>query len=514
MIRSSFAFLATVLVATASPAAPVRAPDGGHGIAASHVHDQVSDALEQRIAEEVARNLQALDLQAQPSPPAAKVAGLAWPLGPFPGAGVDLHGISNFVDLDSAFPNQLRDYTCAARTYDNANGYNHRGTDFFIWPFGWTLMDAGTVDVRAAAPGVLVARDDGNDDRSCSFNAPDTPNYAIVQHADGTVAWYLHMKRDTVTQRPIGSQIAAGEVLGKVGSSGVSTGPHLHFELRAGTSQNAAVIDPFNGQCNTSASAWAAQRPYRDGHVNQLSTHGVPPALADCPSTVDTPNFKDTFQPGDPVIFLAAYRDQAKGQPTQFRVLRPDASEFMAWSFDLASQAGAPDAYNGSYWYWSNSLPANAPHGLWAFEAEHQGETTRHYFRVGDTTSAIADPRGLIGVWYEPATSGQGLELHWIEGDTLLVFFYGHRDNGENMYLLGVRSGRFDYGQPIEMPLGRAVNGTFNGFDREAIQRPEWGSLRLTFDSCTAATAELDGEDGLKILQLQRIGRTPGLDCD
>ena len=514
MRRSLSLLLGLLLAVPACMAVAPRLPAGGHGVTAADYGDHVTAELVQRIEQAVQRNLVALAKQGQaPAPkPAAPDLGLVWPLGPVPGAGVDQHGISGFVDLDTEFPDQLRDFTCGARTYDTDNGYNHGGTDYFLWPFAWTLMDAGAVDVRAAAAGTLVARDDGHDDRSCSMNAPNTPNYVVIQHADGTAAWYLHMKRGSVTQRPLGAQIAAGEVLGKVGSSGISTGPHLHFELRSAAT-GGTVIEPHSGQCNAGPSAWAAQRPYREPRINQVSTHGSPPVLASCPSTFDQPNAKDAFAPGEQVYFLSAYRDQAKGQAADYRVLRPDGSQFAAWSFDLASQNDAPDVYNASYWYWSDTLPANAAHGLWTFEGTFQGETDRHYFRVGDTTTAIADPRGLIGVWYEPATSGQGLELHWIEGDTLLVFFYGHRDNGENMYLLGVRQGRFDFGQTIELALGRAVNGSFTAFDPDAIQRPDWGTLRLTFHGCTAATAELDGTDGQQTLELERLGRTPGLDC-
>src|SRR5690606_38035054 len=128
-----------LLAAGALQAAPLRAPDGGEGMLAGP-QDRLSEAFDQRLVEEMQRNLQMLAKRGDALPAPAQ-QGLEWPLGPFPGAGVDLHGISNFVDLDSDFPNQLLDYTCGTRTYDTTSGYNHGGTDIFIWPFSWTLMD-------------------------------------------------------------------------------------------------------------------------------------------------------------------------------------------------------------------------------------------------------------------------------------------------------------------------------------------------------------------------------------
>ena len=53
-------------------------------------------------------------------------------------------------------------------------------------------------------------------------------------------SWYAHLSRISV--RP-GQCLVAGNSIGTVGSTGNSTGPHLHFELRV----NAAAIDPLSG---------------------------------------------------------------------------------------------------------------------------------------------------------------------------------------------------------------------------------------------------------------------------
>lgn len=55
-------------------------------------------------------------------------------------------------------------------------------------------------------------------------------HFVEVAHGDGLTSFYAHMCR-TAGLEP-GTKVAAGEVVGYVGSTGHSTGPHLHFEIR------------------------------------------------------------------------------------------------------------------------------------------------------------------------------------------------------------------------------------------------------------------------------------------
>lgn len=61
-------------------------------------------------------------------------------------------------------------------------------------------------------------------------------NHVLIQHAGGYSTVYGHMVRTNVAW---GQRVAAGDVIGWVGSTGNSTGPHLHFEIRyAGAPQD------------------------------------------------------------------------------------------------------------------------------------------------------------------------------------------------------------------------------------------------------------------------------------
>jgi hypothetical protein len=133
---------------------------------------------------------------------------------------------------------------------------------------------------------------------------------------------------------------------------------------------------------------------------------------------------------------------------------------------------------------------------------------------AGGTNPAIRDPRGLSGLWYEPATSGQGFEFNWLAGDALAVAFYGHRDTGANLFLTGLRAGRFGYGETLDIPLNGVSGGRFNEFDRGSIRTTPWGRLTLRFDACDRAHARLEGSDGTKEMQLVRLAVAPDLPCD
>jgi murein DD-endopeptidase MepM/ murein hydrolase activator NlpD len=64
--------------------------------------------------------------------------------------------------------------------------------------------------------------------------------FVVIQHRAGMTSLYAHLSR--VTTRS-GACVSAGNQIGRVGSTGNSTGPHLHFELRV----RGALVDPLTG---------------------------------------------------------------------------------------------------------------------------------------------------------------------------------------------------------------------------------------------------------------------------
>ncbi|MFZ3109234.1 MAG: M23 family metallopeptidase, partial [Rectinemataceae bacterium] len=63
-------------------------------------------------------------------------------------------------------------------------------------------------------------------------------NCVTIQHSHGFLTRYGHMRSFSVRK---GQQVAQGQLLGTVGNTGKTTGPHLHYEVHLGTS----VIDPL-----------------------------------------------------------------------------------------------------------------------------------------------------------------------------------------------------------------------------------------------------------------------------
>ncbi|HEX5152462.1 MAG TPA: peptidoglycan DD-metalloendopeptidase family protein [Parafilimonas sp.] len=296
-----------------------------------------------------------------------------WPLKQMPAYDYNCYyGISNYVDHNVNYPGYVTDYNCGVRSYDDAKGYNHSGTDFFIWPFSWLMMQRKQVAIVAAAPGIIIGKTDGNFDKNCQFNSKEW-NAVYVQHADGSVAWYGHMKKGSLTTKNVGDAVAVNEKLGFVGSSGNSNGPHLHFEVY---NANDYLVDPWKGPCgNVATSWWKKQKPYWEPKLNTIltQTYGDPYVPA-CPG-IETTYESNSFLRGDLIYFTSYFKDERVGLVAKYKITKPDKTVFAQWKYTSTGN------YTLSYWWWAYYLPTNAP-GTWKFQAIYQGDTLVKTFTV------------------------------------------------------------------------------------------------------------------------------------
>lgn len=96
------------------------------------------------------------------------------------------------------------------------------------WKPGGETYDAHTGIDIAAPEGQAVLAAAGGTVSEVGFD-PERGNYLVLDHGDGLSTLYGQCRDFTVEE---GDTVQAGEMIGAVGSTGMSTGPHLHFEVR------------------------------------------------------------------------------------------------------------------------------------------------------------------------------------------------------------------------------------------------------------------------------------------
>ncbi|MGB0889609.1 MAG: peptidoglycan DD-metalloendopeptidase family protein, partial [Solirubrobacterales bacterium] len=107
----------------------------------------------------------------------------------------------------------------------------------FTSPFGprWGRLHAG-IDIAAPVGTPIYAADTG----TVRIAGPmgGYGNYTCIQHSSAMSTCYGHQSRIGVS---VGQSVKQGQVIGAVGNTGHSTGPHLHFEVRI----NGNPVDPM-----------------------------------------------------------------------------------------------------------------------------------------------------------------------------------------------------------------------------------------------------------------------------
>jgi len=119
------------------------------------------------------------------------------------------------------------------------------GTGQLVWPTSGSIssnygprngrMHQG-VDISAPHGTAIVAADSGT--VVTSTYAGGYGNYIVIAHGNGTTTLYAHMSSRAVG---VGASVSKGQYIGSVGSTGNSTGPHLHFEV----SVNGSRVNPL-----------------------------------------------------------------------------------------------------------------------------------------------------------------------------------------------------------------------------------------------------------------------------
>jgi murein DD-endopeptidase MepM/ murein hydrolase activator NlpD len=407
----------------------------------------------------------------------------AWPLRLAPGRPeFGAWAISNYIDHNPT-QGQLSDYMCGARTYDNASS-GHRGTDISSSGIPLVKLAQEAIHVTASAAGVIVVKLDGNPDVNCIGTSSESrdgvsvvANEITVQHADGMRTRYLHLKNDALTPKKVGDSVAEGEFLGILASSGLSSGPHLHFEVR-GTANE--TIDPWAGTCNTTSQGlWQQQEAYKVPSILEVIPSASPPPraannrfetiLGACANNVYTNQPESAYltpkwfyKPGDSITMTGFLRDISRNDPVAFELTDPQGSPIQSGS--LVHTGG--DFSSQPFYFWTRTIPAAASPGQYALTFKFGGQaksvpiyvgaaqpeqarvydfyaaSINHYFRVSNPGEASVVASGAAGDW---KTTGDNL---WMlpKGSTLagavdVCRFYGHPTIGPNSHFYTADAG-------------------------------------------------------------------------
>ena len=186
--------------------------------------------------------------------------------------------IGNWYYFDRDSGGGTQDWNCGASTYDG-----HRGSDFSL--VGGNAAIATGYDVVAVADGVVESAQDGHYDRctACGGSGCGTSfgygygNHLVINHGSYKVI-YAHLRMGSV-RFGRDDTVRCGQTVGQIGSSGCSTGAHLHVETRPRGGSYTTAFDPFAG-CGMDRSLWADQGPYRG--MPAPACGGPPPPT--CPS--------------------------------------------------------------------------------------------------------------------------------------------------------------------------------------------------------------------------------------
>ncbi len=131
--------------------------------------------------------------------------------------------------VGDGFMYPLGDYrgitTCCFGSVESLHPSGHSGLDIAA-PAGTPIYAAKAGVVSSSSDGMTYGSGDGYFPGMTSCG-----NYVIIDHQDGTETWYCHMSYNSV-KVTTGQTVAQGQQIGAVGSTGHSTGNHLHLTIK------------------------------------------------------------------------------------------------------------------------------------------------------------------------------------------------------------------------------------------------------------------------------------------
>lgn len=140
-----------------------------------------------------------------------------------------------FIPDGEIAPASIRTTTSSSSFYANSGSSNTSVSGYFIRPIVGGVRTQGIhghngVDLASYLNAKIVAAADGDViiSKNSGWNG-GYGSYVVIKHSNGTQTLYAHLNNTAVS---VGQKVNQGDTIGYMGSTGKSTGIHLHFEVR------------------------------------------------------------------------------------------------------------------------------------------------------------------------------------------------------------------------------------------------------------------------------------------
>lgn len=297
--------------------------------------------------------------------------------------------LTNYVDLDSngnfigEFDEETEFWVGVAdgeiHTFDGTDwAYDgHGGQD--AGPTSFIHQNVG-IPIYAVTDGVVFLTIDGHPDMNTSAEGQPS-NLVVIDHGNGHGTFYFHLKKDSVSVSE-GQVVKAGQQIGLLGSSGNSTGPHLHFARW----ENLYPTEPNAGPGRPGPSGWTNQVPLptetyiREFGFSTVDIGGtIPNQLV--PTSPQVP-----FGVVAPIYFWVYIGVLPGGSTWKFEIITPDGTP----TGELGTSTGTfpiSGFARQSVWYYSHTPPIGWPlTGTWKIQYSVNGKVMLEApFEVVDT---------------------------------------------------------------------------------------------------------------------------------
>ena len=207
-------------------------------------------------------------------------------------------------------------------------------------PFLGTMKAHKGIDLSAKLGTPVYACADGK--VVLSENKPGNGEYLQIDHAEGFASRYLHLKKRNVLE---GESVKVGDLIGFVGTTGVQSGPHLHFEiLKNGEPQDPVDYIDF-GQSERQIKSPAKKTKSKSAQGGLSSTISGSKAGKDI-KTIDIIINSTTTDAELEKIKADLAKD---GIDFSYAVVRNDDKEIISIKLDLHGKSDKEAEFNGNY---------------------------------------------------------------------------------------------------------------------------------------------------------------------